>query len=605
MDKPLLFYDVGELGWSLLLSAHINYLSESNVEVTVCTTKDRFLFYNGVNVKLIELPSELKEEFKGLDRDGTHLYNHEQNIRVTNDVVWKYFDEYFGKKYEVLLPKRGYYFGERTFHTYKPSMQARLTIRNMFEGKRVFLIFPRKRKGKFGKRNLSEDFYLELCESLCNDYPMHDIIAIGSSEESYYLYDDIEYENFYDFSLWNDEQTLDLLIAICKDIPVELAIGSQSALPKISLVMGVKTFIIGHEKKRHVEDENWMGANVYFYEAEQKNSQYEVDIVDCIEKIYKFANVTAPIFVNDVEIDRMTKNYRQQYLEEPLLFYDCGEIGWTQHIVAYIKKFKKDSPWRRIAVVTSKAKYVFYRDCCDNLIEIPDDFSKLVEGFEPERHFFIDPEDSKRKIKHSKLKNYFESKFPNCVIFSEYEKFINPNFGRWYYRPYISSLDARRFVKELCGDDKAILIFPRKRPGNFGRRNLPLSFYRKLVPMLKEQFSGLLISIGSREGAYNISNVVNLVKHNDDETLDILVAFCNLKKAIMTIGPQSGVSKIALLCGIPSFMIGHQEERHVKVENWANTAVEFFTISQHDYSQFDQVKCIDEILHFAEICEKW
>ena len=65
---------------------------------------------------------------------------------------------------------------------------------------------------------------------------------------------------------------------------------------------------------------------------------------------------------------------------------------------------------------------------------------------------------------------------------------------------------------------------------------------------------------------------------------------------------QSAPMKLALLQGVPSFMIGHEQERHVKQENWAATKAGFYSISKADYNTADVTDCIDEIVNFIRGC---
>jgi len=69
-----------------------------------------------------------------------------------------------------------------------------------------------------------------------------------------------------------------------------VAIGGSSSLPKISLLQKVPTFIIGHEKKRVIENENWMKTRVGFYEI-YRDAYGKFNFKDsknCVDKILDF-----------------------------------------------------------------------------------------------------------------------------------------------------------------------------------------------------------------------------------------------------------------------------------------------------------------------------
>jgi len=480
------------------------------------------------------------------------------------------------------------------------------TCKNLFSDKPLILVFPRKRKGKFGNRNLTEKFYINLCNRLCNDYPMHTVSAMGSVVGSHHIDSNIKYDNFVDLTTWSDLQSLDLMIAACVYQKVDFAVGSQSSLPKISLMCGVPTFIMGHEKKRHMIDDNWMNTRVGFHVVKRVNGKYRLNNhKKCIDEIIRFGNIDKPIIFDEkvVREDRASHPISRFYNDDPLLFCDVGEVGWTQYLVAFVKKFREKHPWRRLIVITSKAKFVFYRDCCDDLLELPDKIKEMTKNMSAEQHFMIDPHNINNRFVGKKMSSILSKIYPQCDIFNSFDKvkYVSNKF----YTPYISSKKARDYVRKLCGKDNSILIFPRRREGIHGDRNLSYRFYVDLCHELRNKFPNhLLISIGSKSGAYELKDEIvhrDLVYFNDNETLDILVAFCNLNKAMFTFGPQSGLSKISLLCGIPSFIVGHEKKRHMIEENWAKTFAGFFEGLKSDIGYIiNKEKCVEEVLKFAE-----
>ena len=153
-------------------------------------------------------------------------------------------------------------------------------------------MFPRKREGKFSNRNLPLDFYITLLHRLVDEFPNEIIIQIGSANSSYNLSGVISGEIFYDLVNYNDDETVDMLVALCNMDMASFSIGSQSSLPKISLLCGLPSFIIGHQKKRHTIDENWINTNVGFYDLNKSsNDKYEMSddcINECIDQIITF-----------------------------------------------------------------------------------------------------------------------------------------------------------------------------------------------------------------------------------------------------------------------------------------------------------------------------
>jgi len=151
-------------------------------------------------------------------------------------------------------------------------------------GHKEIHVFPRCRKAKnFSPRNLSEAFYKDLLYRLCEEFEHDDTYIIRTMGTKSGAYDiDIDKKNYVNFL---DRTSLGDLIegavtAIC-------AIGSQSAPLKLMLLQKVPSFMIGHEKKRHTETENWMKTKVGFYEI-TKDEYNDFYNPDCIDKIVEF-----------------------------------------------------------------------------------------------------------------------------------------------------------------------------------------------------------------------------------------------------------------------------------------------------------------------------
>jgi hypothetical protein len=369
-DK-LLFYDCGELGWSMYLAAHIRYLSGINKnKITVVTYKSRFVLYNSNNVDLIEIPKEIIEQINHLNRDGNHLFDEKLNKRIKHDVLCELFKTHFGK-YNV-VSEYDEFIGKRVFDKYTPSDNAMRECSRITDGKNVIMVFPRKRSSKFSSRNIPEQFYVELCNELCSVYFNHNIISIGSIEESYMLDGKVNFDNFIDLTQWDDENKLDLMIAMCLFGGSKLAIGSQSSLPKISLLCGVPTYMIGHQKQRHTIKENWSNTDVGFYDLTKNNETYDnFDYKKCIAEIFDFSRIQKPVNAEllgrqvsedlfyDEEFD--SKEILEYVHGTPIIFYDCGELGWSPFISAYIRMFRdqsKENSWRKIIVSTDNAKRI-------------------------------------------------------------------------------------------------------------------------------------------------------------------------------------------------------------------------------------------------------
>ena len=274
MDKfKLAFVDIGELSWSLYLSAHLRWLKENtNYSLAVITSFNRKCLYKGLTDLIFDIPCDFYEKFKGEQScfglctpARKELKGYFQKLFPSDYIIPEYFN--FGDSYSFLLNKV----------IYKP-----YTYSKKLEGRRKILIFPRYRSYlPFSNRNLPKSFYIKLIEVLCNEFHDYEIETSGLISGSYNI--EVDKDNYKNEI--KDKSDLQDLIDSCQLTVV--AVGGVSAPPKISLLQGVPTFIIGHDKKRYIQRENWMNTKVGFYEVDEKEYA-KIDIDDCIQAIVAF-----------------------------------------------------------------------------------------------------------------------------------------------------------------------------------------------------------------------------------------------------------------------------------------------------------------------------
>jgi len=281
-----LYYDCGELGWSLYLLGHLNWLikNKRTNDFSICTYKNRRFLYKHLPVEILSIPFGMSEKIKNFDMDGTHLFDHDKQERINNKFLKELFHHYYGDKY-IIHNEYSKFFDESNHETLLSSLNSLMITNEIIGNNKCILIFPRKRIGKFAKRNLPEEFYIELINEISTKYKDIKIISIGLPSSSYKLTNSIGSNNFIDLTGLDSNEMLELVFTILNTGKVITSVGSQSALPKISLLQKVPTFMIGHEKVRHTETDNWMNTKCGFYELKR---DYVIDIQDCIDKFISF-----------------------------------------------------------------------------------------------------------------------------------------------------------------------------------------------------------------------------------------------------------------------------------------------------------------------------
>lgn len=271
-----------------------------------------------------------------------------------------------------------------------------------------------------------------------------------------------------------------------------------------------------------------------------------------------------------------------------LAFIDIGELGWSMYVNAHIRWHKQQGEVS-VAVITYPDRRCLYEGLADIVIDVSKSF---YERFDARIQNCL----GLQKIMPDTLKRFFIPYLP--AGYSIPEDFIigcKCRFGsRLVFEPYKYS--------EMLEGRKEILVFPRYRLGGwYSFRNLPEPFYSHLILKLCDEFSSLNIrTIGTAMGAYDINvNKPNYINHvGKGNGLQGMIDQC--QSAVAAVGSQSGPPKIALLQGVPTYMIGHQRHRHMKGENWMETSVGFYQVSGDDYSKVNAGECIKEIISFIK-----
>ena len=273
-------------------------------------------------------------------------------------------------------------------------------------------------------------------------------------------------------------------------------------------------------------------------------------------------------------------------------FIDIGELGWSMYVNAHIRWLKRQGD-ASVAVVTYPDRRCLFEGLADIVIDAPAQFYRL---FDIRKQNCL----GLQKISPDILKRFFIPYLP--AGYGIPEDFIigcRCRFGdRLAFEPY-------KYSEKLEGR-KEVLIFPRRRLGGwYSYRNLPESFYAQLILKLCDEFPNLNIrTIGTTMGAYDINvNKSNYINHTGKAgSLQDMIDRC--QTAVATVGSQSGPPKIALLQGVPTYMIGNQRQRHMEGENWMGTSVGFYSVSDNNYGGIDVAACIGEIVAFIKSSKK-
>ena len=283
-----------------------------------------------------------------------------------------------------------------------------------------------------------------------------------------------------------------------------------------------------------------------------------------------------------------------------LLFYDISELGWSRYISAHINYLTKNG--LKVSVSCDKGREVLYRDVATEILPIPYEYFNKFGHLLSASHHLHDPKLNIEIDDPDVLSKPFVEFYIDYKVIKNYTKF----FGQRIFEPYHHSKESEEFCKQFRN---CIVILPRSRNARFARRNIDLENWIKIIENLTSKFPHLdIISIGGKNGTLDIDlpikNYYNLVKNDDN--LDILVALCNMNKAITTFGTQSGIMHIATLCKSPSFIVGHDPfDMGMYTENWTNSEIYYFesveTEKGYDMSKINMMlKELNSFITFTE-----
>lgn len=274
------------------------------------------------------------------------------------------------------------------------------------------------------------------------------------------------------------------------------------------------------------------------------------------------------------------------------VFLDVGELGWSFYLSAHMRWLKENNcPVPAVMVLSGRE--ALYENIASTILKVPDEFYK---------DFFERPQDcfTLYGVSGTELRNYFNLQLPENYVVSKSQPLDCHGYNQIYVGKMLFT--SYSYKIKLRGK-REILVFPRARMAfPFRQRNIPKDFYITLINRLCEEFIHLTIrTIGTKTGAHDIteiqkSNCINFV----GKTSAIQAVIDRCQVAICSIGGASSLPKLAMLQGVPSFIIGHEPERVKIQENWRSTKMEFFFVKKGQYNNFDFEDCIIRIISFIK-----
>ena len=286
------------------------------------------------------------------------------------------------------------------------------------------------------------------------------------------------------------------------------------------------------------------------------------------------------------------------YIDEPtVVSFFTGELGWfLQRYQGHLRFLSQHVyPDRKFVLMINQAFHVFVHDFVYATIDLPKEFYRL--GLETDCYDSPLPNSEPGALTPPDV-------WQNLIEY--FRNFYNPEKAIEFWSPrgcntWIDN-KPQLFAKYLT-DDKVeadrdiICVYPRGRArANF--RNVPEFVWREVVDNLRKAFTVVLC--GTPSGAcladYEADNVVNLISYNGDDKLEKIITYMN--NSVCSVGSQSGLTHVSLLSCCPSYIIGHEKERHAVAENRFSVHASFRVVQ--DYRAIDAQTICSDIAGFIE-----
>jgi len=273
------YIDIGELGFSMYLSAHIKWLkNQGQLPALVMTYPGRKCLYEGWAEKVISIPDEFYKDF---DINCQHGFKISDGTdKKMNSIFRDYFNEKLPKGYcvaedlnfDATLPQEAYP-KERFFIPYP--------YKEELIGKKEILVFTRFRNYPlFNRKDFPKKFWIDLIEILCTAFPNCIVRAMGTKNGAYNI-TEIERVNYINFV----GKTSDFQKVLDRCQLAIGAVGIDSGPLKFTQLQGLPTFVINWNESWVIHDACFRHGPFQFYKTDLSQHKTFNDTKAVIEAV--------------------------------------------------------------------------------------------------------------------------------------------------------------------------------------------------------------------------------------------------------------------------------------------------------------------------------
>ena len=289
---------------------------------------------------------------------------------------------------------------------------------------------------------------------------------------------------------------------------------------------------------------------------------------------------------------------KRLYLDEPVVSsFFIGEMGWMiQRWQGYLRHLKQTKYQDHKFLILMNVQYhCLLNDFITFSVDLPPQFYAL--GLEQDCYEAPFPDDPPGSLTPPEIYSDLIKFIRNFYNKSKAIEIFPPRGASMWVESQPQIFAGYKSTEKISSDRPILTIFPRGR-SRAPQRNVPEYVWKEVVDRLKDSFTIVLggTPSGSALVDYEDENVINLIRYSGDDKLEKIMTYLNSSE--LSISSQSGPTHLSLACSTPSYIIGHEKERHVGRENRWKTSTSFRTTQ--DYRAIDANTIITDIFGFLK-----
>lgn len=272
-----------------------------------------------------------------------------------------------------------------------------------------------------------------------------------------------------------------------------------------------------------------------------------------------------------------------------------GELGWFLQRYQALLRYHKHvvHPDHKFIIFCNKNLHVFVNDFTYATVDLPKWFTDLK----------LDSDCYEAVLPDSPAGSLMPANIYSALTTSIRQKYKSDNVielfpprGCNYWVDSQKQVFCQYKTDKIHSNRPIIVVFPRARV-RASNRNVPQFVWYELVENLKKTCTVVLAGVPS--GAclvdYSDPNVINLIAYDKDDKTELLIKYLN--SAYCSVSSQSGGTHISLLSGCPSYIIGHEADRHTVHENRLDVPTSFRYVT--DYRAIDALTILQDLDRFV------